>query len=92
MESEIMYINTKNSAISMSDSTKTDSKCNGQNERVKQKRENACAVHDSAIVELTINHNQSQTAAYHALDNGDISPQYEELNNVPAVIQHNTIV
>ncbi|XP_076082615.1 uncharacterized protein LOC143053713 [Mytilus galloprovincialis] len=78
-ESENVYINTNNSATSMSDFTGTDSKFHEQNERVKQKKQNA------SKVEFNIDNESSDGAAYHAIDNRHLSPQYEKLNNVPAV-------
>ncbi|CAC5424333.1 unnamed protein product [Mytilus coruscus] len=82
-ESENVYINTNNSAISILNSAETDRKFLEQKERVKQKKLNE--IPDSSEVQLNINHESSQSATYHEIDNGDFSPQYEKLNNIPAV-------
>lgn len=78
-----MYSNTHSFVNLVSDFIGTDNKFHGQNKRVKQKKQNA--VHDSAKVELNIDDESSEAAAYHEIDNRDSSPQYEKLNNVPAV-------
>lgn len=77
--SENVYINTNNSSTSMSDFTGTDSKFHEKNERKTQKKQNA------PKEEFNIDHVSSEAAAYHEIDNGDFSPEYEKLNNVPAV-------